>query len=233
MSVMQAWAPVVESAQARGEPAGVAALKRAREVDIDFLAEQLPEALAESVDGVTRVGNIVKAMKEFAYPDQDDASEADINQALKNTIVVSQNEHKMVATVETDFEEGLPHVLCFPGEVNQVFLNLLVNGAHAIAAAVVDGELGVLRITTRQDGDDIVVSISDTGTGIPDEIRDRIFEPFFTTKEVGKGTGQGLAIAHRIVVDKHGGSLRVDSEVGRGSTFHIRLPIAGRTARAA
>ena len=193
--------------------------------DLDYLKEEIPRALAQSLDGVTRVATIVRAMKEFAHPTPCDKAAADLNRALESTLIVVRNEIKYVANVETDLQE-LPLVQCNGGDMNQVFLNLLVNAAHAIKdRGQVDGQIGVIGVRTRQEGDQVVISISDSGCGIPENIREKIFEPFFTTKEVGRGTGQGLAIARSIVVDNHGGSLTFDTEVGRGTTFHIRLPI--------
>jgi two-component system, NtrC family, sensor kinase len=150
---------------------------------------------------------------------------ADLNQAIRSTLVVAHNEYKLIAEVDTDFGD-LPSVPCFLGEINQVILNLLVNAAHAISDVVKDsGDLGKLNVRTRLDGNEIEISISDTGTGIPESARDKIFDPFFTTKEVAKGTGQGLAIARSVIVNKHGGTLRFETECGKGTTFFIRLPI--------
>ena len=193
--------------------------------DLDFLREEIPQALAQSLDGVTRVATIVRAMKEFAHPSSSEKAATDLNQALQSTLTVARNEIKYVANVETDFQK-LPLVECNGGDMNQVFLNVLVNAAHAIRdRGEPNGKMGAIGIRTHREGDQVVISVSDTGCGIPENIRDKIFEPFFTTKEVGRGTGQGLAIARNIVVEKHGGSLTFDTEVGRGTTFHIRLPI--------
>lgn len=193
--------------------------------DLDFLMEEIPKALTQSLDGVTRVATIVRAMKEFAHTNRGEKSATDLNKALQSTLVVARNEIKYVADVETDFQE-LPLVQCDRGDMNQVFLNLLINAAHAIKdCSQNDGKKGLITVRTKQDGDHVVISIGDTGCGIPENIHDKIFEPFFTTKEVGRGTGQGLAIARNIVVDRHGGSLTFDTAVGRGTTFHIRLPI--------
>ena len=193
--------------------------------DLDYLMEEIPRALEQSLDGVTRVATIVRAMKEFAHPDRSEKMATDLNKALESTLIVARNEIKYVADVETDFAE-LPLVQCHGSDINQVFLNLLVNAAHAIKDVAKGGEKkGLIRVQTCQEEQSVLISISDTGCGIPEEIREKIFEPFFTTKEVGVGTGQGLAIARSIVVDKHGGSLTLDTEVGCGTTFHIRLPV--------
>jgi two-component system, NtrC family, sensor kinase len=163
-------------------------------------------------------------MKDFGRPSQVAHEPADLNEALRSTLVVSQNEYKYVADVDTDFAE-LPRIVCNVSELNQVFLNLIVNAAHAIGD---HGRWGTIRVRTAHDETDAIVTISDDGPGIPEDIRERIFDPFFTTKDVGRGTGQGLAIARSIVVDKHAGSLSVDSRPGRGSTFTVRLPVSAQ-----
>ncbi len=197
------------------------------DLDVDYLIENVPKALDRALDGLERVASIVRSMRQFAHPDQSEMSGVDLNRNLESTLIISKNEYKYVATVETELGD-LPPVLCFGGDLNQVFLNLIVNAAHAIEAKVRGTTAkGIIRICTRQDGPDVVVSVEDTGSGIPETIRDRIFEPFFTTKEVGRGTGQGLAIARSTVVDKHGGSLGFETTVGVGTTFTIRLPVAG------
>jgi signal transduction histidine kinase len=166
-------------------------------------------------------------MKEFAHPGSEQQVHADINSALMTTITVSKNEWKYIAEMETDFDAELPPVPCYPGEINQVFLNLIVNAAHAIESAQnkADTKLGKIVIRTRVRDSVAEISIRDNGTGIPEALRDKIMEPFFTTKEVGKGTGQGLAIARSCVVDKHKGTLTFESEEGKGTTFVISLPL--------
>ena len=196
-------------------------------VDINYLVEEIPKAIGQSLDGVARVATLVRAMKEFAHPDRRERAAADINAALLSTLTVARNELKYVAEVETELGD-LPLAVCNIGELNQVFLNLLVNAAHAIGDAVNGtGQKGVIRVRTALEKDAVLISIADTGGGIPEDIRDKIFDPFFTTKESGRGTGQGLAIAHSVVVDKHGGTLTFASEVGKGTTFFIRLPLDG------
>ncbi len=198
------------------------------DADVVYLADRLPKALDRSVDGLERVAKLVRAMKEFAHPDQTEQSPADLNRALQATLTIATNEYKYVADLETDFGD-LPMVVCHVNEVNQAFLNIIVNGAHAIGDVVKGTEKkGLIRVTTRQDEGFAVIEISDTGGGIPELIQPKIFDPFFTTKEVGKGTGQGLAISRSVVVEKHGGSLVFNTARGRGTTFTIRLPIAGR-----
>lgn len=201
-----------------------------QEVDLAFLREEVPRAFERTLDGVERVTHVVRAMKEFSYPSRKEQVAAHLNQALEDALTVACNEYKYVADVKTDFAD-LPPVYCHIGDINQVLLNLIVNAAHAISQVVGEsGSRGLIRITTRQEGDQVTVAISDNGCGIPKELRTRIFDPFFTTKRFGKGTGQGLAIAHAIIVDKHGGSLSFESEPGRGSSFVIRLPINGAAA---
>ena len=199
-----------------------------QQIDIDYLTKEIPRAVEQSLEGIERVAKIVRSMKEFAHPDGGDKTQIDLNRAIESTVTVSRNEWRYVADLETDFDPELPVVECLAGEMNQVFLNLIVNAAHAITDVVGDGSdgKGTIRVSTRRDGDWVEVRVSDTGTGIPPEIRDRIFDPFFTTKEVGRGTGQGLGIAHTVVVEKHGGTLSFETETGRGTTFIIRIPCA-------
>jgi len=198
--------------------------------DLSYVLESAPTAIERSIDGLGRIATIVRSMKEFAHPDRKEMTTIDLNQALSSTLTIARNEYKYVASVETRMG-AIPPVTCYAGEINQVFLNILVNAAHAIGD-VVKGtdQKGRITVTTRREGADVLISISDTGGGIPEQVRDRIFDPFFTTKEVGKGTGQGLAIARAVVVEKHGGEIAVETEVGKGTTFVVRLPIDGKTA---
>ena len=186
--------------------------------------DEIPKALDQTLEGVTRVATIVRAMKEFAHPEGKEMAAADLNRALQSTMTVARNELKYVAEIESEFGE-LPLVVCNVSDLNQVFLNLLVNAAHAIADIVKDGEKGRIKVRTATDGNMVLITISDTGSGIPEAIRSKIFDPFFTTKEVGRGTGQGLAIARSVIVERHKGTLSFDSEVGKGTTFYIRLPL--------
>jgi len=197
------------------------------ETDLAYLSREVPTALEQTLEGVERVTRIVRSMKEFSLPGTREMTPVDLNKALENTITVARNEWKYVAEVETEFDPSLPLVPCLPGELNQVFLNIMINAAHAIAD-VVGKECeakGKIRISTKQAGDWAEIHISDTGTGIPESFRYRVFDPFFTTKEVGKGTGQGLAISLSVVTDKHGGTMRFETKEGRGTTFQIRLPL--------
>ena len=213
--------------------AAKAAEKAEDDADLDYILENAPVALDRARDGLGRVAAIVRSMKEFAHPDRKEMVQSDLNQAISSTLVIASNEYKYVADVETEFAD-LPLVNCYAGEINQVVLNLIVNAAHAIADVVKGtANKGKIRVATRVLGGQIEIAIGDTGKGIPVEMRSRIFDPFFTTKEVGKGTGQGLAIARAVVVDRHGGSLHFESEVNQGTTFFIRLPIAGPVASSA
>lgn len=203
------------------------AIQIAEEIDIAYLLDEIPKAIAQTLEGVERVASIVKAMKEFSHPGAEEKTLLDLNKAIESTVTVTRNEWKYVSEVELDLDPDLPMVPVLPGEFNQVVLNLLVNAAHAIADVVEQGsgEKGKITISTRRKGDWVEVRMTDTGTGIPENIRERIFDPFFTTKEVGKGTGQGLAIAYSTVIDKHGGTLTFESEMGKGTIFCIRLPL--------
>jgi PAS domain S-box-containing protein len=198
--------------------------------DIDYLRKEIPLAVQQSLQGVKHVSHIVNAMKEFSHPGNREMVALDLNHAIELTVTVARGEWKYVAEVVTDFAPDLPPVWCLPGEFNQVILNLIINAAHTIADVVkpVEGSKGAIRISTRLDRGWVEIRVSDSGTGIPESIRHRIFDPFFTTKEVGKGTGQGLAIARSVIVDKHGGTLTFESQMGRGTTFIIRLPTADR-----
>ena len=192
--------------------------------DLDYLRERIPRALNRTLEGINRVTAIVRAMKEFAHPDSSGKTAVDINRALETALIVARNEYKYVADVKTDFG-AVPPVSCHAGEVNQVFLNLIVNAGHAIGEAVKGSDRkGLIRIRTAVGRNAVTIDIEDNGAGIPAAIRDRVFDPFFTTKPVGKGTGQGLAIA-RAIIDKHAGSLTFTSEAGQGTTFTVSLPL--------
>jgi signal transduction histidine kinase len=195
------------------------------EIDLGYLFQEFPTALDRALDGLDRVAQIVRSMKSFARQDGGLITTVDLNAAVEATLTIARNEYRYVADVETDLGP-LPPVSCYAGEINQVILNLVVNAAHAIAERNGAGaERGTIAISTRVAGDSAVISIRDTGNGIPAEIRHRIFDPFFTTKPMGEGTGQGLAISRAVVVDKHHGTLTFDTELGRGTTFHIHIPL--------
>jgi signal transduction histidine kinase len=198
-----------------------------RKVDLAYLTEEVPRAINQTLEGVDRVTKIVRAMKEFSHPGVKEKTLADLNKAIENTVTVSRNEWKYVADMITELDSSLPAVPCLVGEFNQVVLNIIINAAHAIQEVVGrdSGRKGTIRVSTHHDPDWVEVRIGDTGGGIPEDIRSRIFDPFFTTKGVGKGTGQGLAIAHSVIMDKHGGTLHFETEMGKGTTFFIRLPL--------
>ena len=196
------------------------------QIDLPYLMANVPSAAARSLEGLQRIATIVRSLKEFAHPDQTTLVALDLDTAIRSTLVIASHEYKLVADVETHFS-SLPPIACCGGEINQVVLNIIVNAAHAISDVVAaGGARGKIGVSTRlsETGHDVIIEISDTGAGIPVELHQRIFDPFFTTKAVGKGTGQGLAIA-RAVVEKHGGKLTFESEVGRGTTFFVCLPV--------
>jgi PAS domain S-box-containing protein len=203
----------------------IAQIKQEEELaDLDYLRANIPASILSTIDGVGRVAKIVQSMKAFAHPDRSEKEPADLNLALRNTLTVATNELKYVANVKTEFGD-LPMVPCFLSDLNQVFLNLLVNAAHAVGDVVgKSGQQGVIGVRTYCEENHAVVAISDTGTGVPADLQNKIFEPFFTTKEVGKGTGQGLALARSVIVDEHGGTLTFTTELGKGTTFFIHIP---------
>jgi two-component system NtrC family sensor kinase len=189
-----------------------------RQLKIAPILEDLPALVAESLDGVERVRKIVQNLKSFSRVDQSDYSLADINQCLDDTLNIIWNELKYKCTVKKEYGD-LPPTRCYPQQLNQVFMNLLVNAAQAIE------NKGEIVITTKASETEITIAIADSGSGIPPENLGRIFEPFFTTKEVGKGTGLGLSITYDIVTKKHGGRIEVASEPGQGTTFVVTLPV--------
>lgn len=199
--------------------------KALENADVEYLVDRVPKALGRAKNGLDRVSNIVKSMNEFSRPDQREMSFADLNSAIESTLVVASNEYKYSAKLNTELQE-LPPVHCHIGNINQVFLNLIVNAAHAIVdkhgSSVSDG---LITVKSWLEGENVVVSVTDNGSGIPESVQDRIFDPFFTTKEIGKGTGQGLSICHKIVVENHGGQLYFDTEQGVGTTFYLKVPV--------
>jgi PAS domain S-box-containing protein len=201
--------------------------KRFDELDIDYLEEEVPLAIQQTLKGVDRITHIVQAMKIFAHPGGIEKEPTEINKEIEKTLIITRNEWKYVAELVTDFDKTLPTVPCHRAEFNQVILNLIVNAAHAIADANSENssEKGTITISSILDGNWAEIRISDTGHGIPEEVQHRIFDLFFTTKEPGRGTGQGLAIAHSVIVEKHNGVINFETEKGKGTTFVIRLPI--------
>ncbi|MHB8635937.1 MAG: two-component system sensor histidine kinase NtrB [Fimbriimonadaceae bacterium] len=193
--------------------------------DIDFLKEEIPKAIHESLEGIARVSTIVSAMKDFSHPGVESMMISDLNRILESTATVARNEWKYVADLNLNLHPALPAIACLPGEIGQVVLNLIINGSHAIGDKIAgtDGR-GTITIESTHDESHVIIRVSDTGNGIPERVRTRIFDPFFTTKEVGKGTGQGLAIAHNVIVERHNGALTFETEEGTGTIFTIRLP---------
>ena len=232
-SLTELAAAMLRTAEATRAPATAALVDQLRALatgaELDYLSQEIPVSLDSVGDGVARVAKIVRAMKELAHPGPREAAAIDLHRALQNALDVTAATYRYVADVCTDFQP-VPPVVCFGSDLNQVFLNLIVNAAHAMEDR--HAGRGRLGVATRVDGDHVVIAISDTGAGIPEADRDRIFDAFFTTKEVGRGTGQGLAISRSIVVDRHGGTLTFDSTVGVGTTFYVRIPFAGPRAAA-
>ncbi|MBI9070711.1 MAG: PAS domain S-box protein [Melioribacteraceae bacterium] len=195
--------------------------------DYEFLSEEIPLAISQSQEGLTRVSQIVKAMKDFAHTNNTQKKLCDLNQGIEVTTIISRNEWKYIADLELNLGENLPKVYCSPEEINQVILNMIVNSAHAIEEKMGSDsdEKGKIQISTYTDETNFIIEIKDNGIGIEKDKISKIFDPFFTTKEVGKGTGQGLAITHEIIINKHSGELLVDSTYGQGTTIKIIIPI--------
>jgi len=194
------------------------------ELDLEYLLEEVPRAAAHALEGVERVASIVSAMKEFSHPGLHTWTTANINRVLESTVTVARNQWKAVANVEYDLDEDLPLIYCHPGELGQVFLNLVVNASHAIGATT-DGRDGRIRISTKLVDGVLEIVIEDNGCGIPAQAQTKIFDPFFTTKDVGVGTGQGLTISRTVVVEHHKGEIKFDTEEGRGTKFTVLLPL--------
>ena len=194
-------------------------------IDIDFLIDEIPEAIKQTIDGIKSVVKIVRAMKDFSHPGQNEMQLSNINRAIENTIIVSKNEWKYVADIQTDLDQETPDILCHSAELNQVFLNIIINAAHAIEEKFAGSKNGKINISTNHDSKHVIINITDNGTGIPKKIINNIFDPFFTTKGVGKGTGQGLAIAYNVINEMHSGKLVVETEEGEGTKFIIKLPL--------
>lgn len=213
------------------EPALARIAAAAEKADVEYLLDEIPKAIAQSLEGVQRVAKIVRSMKDFSHPGGDEKQAIDLNLAVESTLTISRNEWKYVADLVTEFDPQLPLVPCLPGDFNQAVLNLVVNAAHAIGDKVgAGGQKGTIAVSTRRDGDWAEVRIRDTGTGIPEKIRAKVYDPFFTTKAVGRGTGQGLAIAHSIISEKHRGTIDFETVTGEGTTFIIRLPLNDKPA---
>lgn len=228
MASYRAWIDAGPAALS-GNAEGIASSAEAEEkADYAYLQEAVPEAFAAVQEGIVRVTDIVKAMKNYAHLGSEDALPSDVNKALTDALTIARCVYKNVADVEVDLGP-LPPVTCHICNISQVFLNLIVNAAHAVEDAVGEtGKRGLIRVESRLEGDTALICFGDNGCGIPKSIQERIFDPFFTTKGIGRGSGQGLAIAHAVIVDKHGGSIDLESETGVGTVFRIRLPVKGR-----
>lgn len=194
------------------------------EIDLSFLLEEAPQAVDQSLQGAKQVATIVNAIKEFSHPGEDQKVLVDLNKLIETTLTVTRNQWKYVAEVETTLAENLPELPCMPSEISQVVLNLIVNAADAIGSGDGTGR-GQIQISTKRSNEEVEIKVQDNGPGIPPEVLERIFDPFFTTKDVGKGTGQGLAIAYAIIQQKHAGTIRCTSQPGQGACFSVRLPI--------
>jgi PAS domain S-box-containing protein len=202
--------------------------KQAVRLNLAYILNEFPLAIQQSAEGMERISHIVRALGEFSYPGSDKPTLTDVNRLLESTIEVCRNEWKNVAELHTDLNPTLPVIECFPAELNQVFLNIIINAVHAIQDVLERDSRenkGLIHITSRSAAGGVEVRITDTGTGIPEKVRSRVFDPFFTTREVGRGTGQGLSIAHNMVVNKHHGSIHFETEMGKGTTFIIFLPV--------
>jgi signal transduction histidine kinase len=230
LRLLDAHASLAESVRnGDATPHAVGAIDALRaNIKLDYLTRQVPRAIEQSLEGLGQISSIVKAMKEFSHPSGAEKQPFDIHDIIESTSIVAKNEWKYVAELQLDFDWSLPPVLLLRNEFSQVMLNLIVNAAHAIAGSLPAGstQKGKIVVSTRAVGSNVEVRVTDNGGGIPEAVRARVFEPFFTTKPVGKGTGQGLAIAYSVIVDKHGGSISFDSEQGRGTSFIITLPLA-------
>jgi len=197
------------------------------EHDIEFILEEVPSAISQSLEGLNRISTIVKAMKSFSHPSKGEMQRTIISEAIETTITVARNEWRYIAELETHFDDDLPEIMCIRDELNQVFLNIIVNATHAIEdnAKNLSPKGGKIKISAHQLNTNIVIKIADNGAGMPAEVKERIFDPFYTTKAVGKGTGQGLSLAYAVIVERHKGKIEVQSTNGEGSTFIISLPI--------
>ncbi len=226
---VDAYEEFLEAAEAQswGEDLVAALRDRLRKAKLSRTSEEIPDAINDALEGIQAISRIVAAMKEFSHPGVEGRTATNLNRSLESTASIARNEWKYVADMVLELDESLPEIPCFAGELNQVFLNIMINAAHAISDQVDAGtyQKGNITLTTRVEDDWVEVRIADDGGGIPEDIRPCIFDPFFTTKDVGKGTGQGLGIAHRIITEQHGGTIDFESVTGQGTVFIIRLPI--------
>ncbi len=194
--------------------------------DMEYIGNQIPIAIDRSLFGISRVNKIITSLRNFSHSSNREKAPSNINKAIEDTIIISTNEWKYVATMNTDLDASIPLVTCAIDEINQVIINMIINATHTIKDKIETGEfrLGRIDISTNTSENEIEITITDNGMGIPQEYTEKIFDPFFTTKEVGRGTGQGLAIAHDII-SKHNGRITFETEKGVGTSFHVFLPI--------
>lgn len=204
------------------------------ETDIEFILEEIPTAITQSLEGLHRITTIIQAMKSFSHPSKGEMQLITISEAIETTIIVARNEWRYIATLTTQYDDDLPQIMCIIDEINQVFLNIIVNAAHAIEEKV--DKLGIqdgeIKISVSKQEKNIIIKMTDNGTGMSPEVKDRIFDPFYTTKSVGKGTGQGLSLAYPVIIERHNGQIEVHSELGEGTTFIISLPIDHKSSMA-
>ncbi|MBN2211823.1 MAG: HAMP domain-containing protein [Sedimentisphaerales bacterium] len=198
-----------------------------KNVDLEYYRQEIPRAMQDNQEGIQRVADIVAAMKDFSHMSSSEKRPEDLNKAVNSTVILSRNEWKYIADLDTNLAPVLPSVECTVGDIKQALLNLIVNAAHAIETKIkqTGEEKGRITITSGMKDDQVIIAVADTGTGIPSDIQDRVFEPFFTTKDVGKGTGQGLALVYQAIVEKHGGKVWFETKSGQGTTFFIQLPL--------
>ena len=245
--LLPALADLVRMGEVEGDGASEAALterlervsKACADADLDYLADEIPRAIEQSLEGTARVAKIVRAMRDYAHPGTAEKIAVDLNAAVETTVQVAVSQWKHVADVQLDLAADLPPVECLGDKINQVLLNLIVNATHAIGDRLAaerepgaEKRKGRIVLSTRWVEDGAEIRVADNGGGIPFAAREHLFEPFFTTKEVGRGTGQGLAIAREVIVEEHGGSLTFETELGRGTTFVVRLPLVASQAQA-
>lgn len=195
-------------------------------LDWDYLKDEIPLAIDQTLSGARQVSRIVRSMKTLSHPGKGEHVAVNIHDIIENVVTVSTNEWKHLARIQCEFDSDVPPILCEPGEIGQVLLNIVINAIHAIKEkkGANPDEKGMISIKTQNRTHGVVIEIKDTGTGVPQELMEKIFDPFFTTKDVGKGTGQGLSIARSVIVDHHNGRINAASEIGKGTCFTISLP---------
>jgi PAS domain S-box-containing protein len=198
-----------------------------KKINLEFLTKEMPDALTQTKEGIARIRKIVNAMKNYSNFNNEEKKPANINETLENAELISRNEWKYHAEVENEFAQDMQYLNCYEPELNQVFMNLIVNAAHTTKDAVDQKiiEKGRIFVKTSMNNNKFLIVISDNGLGIPKEYQERVYDPFFTTKEVGKGTGQGLSIAHKIVTERHGGKIWFETELNKGTTFYVEIPL--------